>query len=42
MENRYPNDRMVIGPQAASDKKWLTRRMRLHQSWYRHEVLRVP
>ena len=42
MEDGHPNDRMGIGPQAASDRKWLTRRMRLHQSWYRHEVLRVP
>ena len=35
------SERLGIGPQYDGDDKF-TRRMRLHQSWYRSEVLRVP
>ena len=35
------DDRMAIGPQVGGEKGF-KRRMRLHQSWYRHAVLRVP
>ena len=35
------SERLGIGPQYDRDDKF-TRRMRLHQSWYRSEVLRVP
>ena len=35
------DDRMGIGPQVGSDDGF-KRRMRLHQSWYRHAVLRAP
>ena len=35
------SDRRWIGPQSPSDTKF-RRRMRWHQSWYRHEVLGVP
>lgn len=34
--------RWEIGPQSKSDKNAFTRRMRLHQSWYRAHVLKVP
>ena len=36
-----PNERTGIGPQVGGDGGF-KRRMRLHQSWYRHAVLRVP
>ena len=36
-----PDDRMGIGPPVRSDQAF-KRRMRLHQSWYRHAVLRAP
>ena len=44
MDDREHSDaRTAIGPQAASDSRaGFKRRMRLHQSWYRHEVLGVP
>ncbi len=41
MPTGHPNDRRGIGPQCESDDPFL-RRMRLHQSWYRDRVLRVP
>ena len=41
MSTGYPNDRSGIGPQYGEDDDF-TRRMRLHQSWYRDRVLRVP
>ena len=41
MSPRYPQDRSGIGPQYGKDDDF-TRRMRLHQSWYRDRVLRVP
>lgn len=40
-DNTLPSDRTGIGPQSTSDTRF-RRRMRLHQSWYRHEVLCVP
>ena len=41
MSAGHPNDRSGIGPQRGKDDDF-TRRMRLHQSWYRDRVLRVP
>lgn len=41
MSSRYPQDRSGIGPQCGSDDAF-RRRMRLHQSWYRDQVLCVP
>ncbi len=41
MNDNTHGDRTGIGPQSSSDTKF-RRRMRLHQSWYRKEVLRVP
>ena len=41
MSNKYSRDGSGIGPQCGSDDAF-TRRMRLHQSWYRDRVLRVP
>ena len=41
MPTGHPNDRRGIGPPCESDDPFL-KRMRLHQSWYRDRVLRVP
>ena len=42
-DREHSDARTAIGPQAASDSRaGFKRRMRLHQSWYRHEVLGVP
>ena len=41
MPTGHPNDKVGIGPQYGNDDDF-TRRMRLHQSWYRDRVLRVP
>ena len=40
-EHKGTNDRVGIGPQVAGEGGF-KRRMRLHQSWYRHAVLDVP
>ena len=41
MSAGHTDDKRGIGPQCGSDDAF-SRRMRLHQSWYRARVLRVP